>query len=373
MNALTRLTPAVGVDTASVEVLRGLSAFEKLRHDWDALFARAGRPHQLFQSHVLLSHWAASYPADAKDTLIVTARANGQLVAAVPLVLTRTLGIKRLRMMGAPIAQFDDALIDPQYSETIRSDLWNAIRSFGADLFETRRVRADSAFGRLVPATGVVTEISEAPFACLTRRVEGQEPGQAYSAKERSNIRRRQRRLAETGSLTMTTYPPGQEAARLAASAVEIKRRALKTAGIISPAVRGEGFESFFSLAAADERSGLQVTAIEIDGRPVAIDLSLVCKATAFGHVLATEPNMIQSGAASLLVHHVFATAKAAGAGTFDLLAPADSYKMHHADGTTPVKSTIYPFTRRGQLFVKAYHSIAIPLARRALQKLAKG
>lgn len=373
MNAQTRVMPVASIDTATVGVLRGVAAFQSLKGEWDALFARVGLPHQLFQSHALLTHWAAAYPADAKGTVIVTARAQGRLVAAVPLVLTNTLGVRRLRIMGAPIAQFDDALVDRDCGQAVRLAIWQTIMRFGADLFETRRVRADSALGSLLPDGGVVTEMSEAPFACLSTRVEGHEPGQAYSSKERSNVRRRQRRLAEMGTLAMTSTPAGDEAALLAARAIDIKRRALKAAGVFSPAVRGSGFEAFFRRAAADRASGLLVTAVELDGRPVAVDLSFLCKTTAFGHVLATEPDMIQSGAGNVLVHHVLATAKAAGARTFDLLAPADAYKMQHADGTTPVKSTIYPFSLRGRMFVKAWHGMAFPAARHLMRTLAKG
>ncbi len=234
-------------------------------------------------------------------------------------------------------------------------------------------MRADSALAAVLPAGGVVTEMSQAPFACLSSRVDGGAPGPAYPAKERSNFRRRQRRLAETGALAMTSHRAGEQASLLAARAIEIKRRALKAAGIVSPAVRSCGFETFFRLAAADPRSGLLATAIEIDGQPVAIDLSFLCKSTAFGHVLATEPAMVQKGVGNLLVHHVFATARAAGARTFDLLPPADAYKMHHADATTPVQSAVYPFTARGRLFARAFHGTAIPLARRAMRALAKG
>lgn len=373
MNAQTRLTPVEGIGSARVDILKGVAAFAALKSEWDSLFARAGRPHQLFQSHVLLAHWADSYPGDASDAIIVTARTGDRLVAVLPLVLTRTLGVKRLRVMGAPIAQFDDILMDFDCGQAVNSALWDAITAIGADVFETRRVRADSSIDQMLPPHGVVTEVSRAPFACLASRVNNGEPGLAYSAKDRSSVRRRQRRLAEMGALALTCYKPGQPAALLASQAIDIKRRALKAAGVISPAVRGNGFDTFFRRAAADPDAGLLVSAIELDGRPIAVDLSLLCKGTAFGHVLATEPAAIQSGAGNVLVHHVFANAKAAGARVFDLLAPADAYKMQHSDATTPVRSMIFPFTLRGRLFVKAYHGVAIPGARYAMRKLSRG
>src|SRR5262249_19714182 len=35
--------------------------FDALEEEWNALFARAGRPHQLFQTHGWLHHWANHY------------------------------------------------------------------------------------------------------------------------------------------------------------------------------------------------------------------------------------------------------------------------------------------------------------------------
>ncbi|MGB3502726.1 MAG: GNAT family N-acetyltransferase [Mesorhizobium sp.] len=351
---------------AAISVLRGRAAFEQLQPEWDRLFARAALPHQLFQSHRLLSAWAQSYDQD-QEMIVVTAREHSALVAVLPLTMRQTMGIKRLQFMGMPIAQFGDMLVDPHCSAGTADAVWAHVAAIGADVMEARRVRADSAMWRFAEG-GIVIERMEAPFARLAQRVSGDQPGPAYSGRDRSNLRRRQRRLEERGRLTLNIDPAADTVA-LAALAVDIKRRSLSKARILSPVVKARGFEAFFRKAAADPQSGLIVSTIDLDGKPIAIDLSFLCKGVAFGHVLAIEPAFQKDGAGNLLVHHVFARAAGAGAEVFDLLAPADAYKMHHADGVTKIESRVYPFTARGRLFALAFHGMAMPAARAMLRR----
>lgn len=354
-----------------MRVVEGLDGFLALREDWNTLFERCAQPHQVFQSHLLLSLWAGSYGELSRDIVAVTAWRGDRLVAALPLVRMRKAGVTMLRIMGARIAQFDDMLLDPECDNATKEHLWQAVAGLGADYLDVRRVRADSALRQVLQGRGQPFEVSEAPFACLATRVGRDGPGEAYSAKERSNFRRRLRRIGERGHLSMNTYPAGSHAVSLAMEAIAMKRRFLRRIGVLRSAVNAPEFASFFAGAAADPKSGLFVSTIEIDGRPVAIDLSFLCKGTGFGHVLASDPEWEREAVGSLLVHHVFAAAREAGTATFDLLAPADPYKMRHADGTTPVASHIYPFTAKGRLVAAAYRR-GVPVARRLAHLAAR-
>lgn len=367
MNAHAALSRATTERAAaSIEVLRGRDAFDALKPEWDRLFRRAAHPHQLFQSHAMLGAWAASYP-ESGDIIVVTAREHAALVGVLPLVMRTTLGVRRLHFMGMPVVQFGDMLVDPHSHPDTASRIWDATATLGADVLEARRIRADSVVWPFRDNATVVEDMA-APFACLLTRVDGAAPGPAYSGRDKSNFRRRMRRLEERGTVTLTSQGCGPAAADLAAHAVAIKRRSLDAAGVMSPAVKSKGFEAFFRSAAVDPDCGLIVSTVELDGKPVAIDLSFLCKDTAFGHVLATEPAFHKEGAGNILVHHVFASTKAAGATRFDLLAPADAYKMHHADGETKVESRVYPFTMRGRLFANAFHRLAVPAAKALLR-----
>lgn len=361
-------------DGLAVEIVADLPGFLTLREEWDALFARAGEPQQVFQSHVVLRHWASHY-LDAQSRLsIVALRRDGVLVMLWPLLRQRRFGLDTLRFMGDPVAQFGDVLVarDGDGAALFRAG-WRAVRGLGADVLELRRLRADSALARSGPLAGAIPfGRHEAPFADLVARVGRDGPGAIYPARERSNHRRRLRRLAERGPLAFAMAGPGPEAARLAGEAVAMKRAALHRHGVIAPTIADPRFAAFFRDLAGDDSGGspLRVAVIRCAEVPIGIDLSLDCKGTSFGHVIAGHPDHERGGIGRLLIHHSFASARARGSAVFDLLAPADAYKLDHADGATSVEDLALPLSLKGRLACGLGLQHLRPLLKTGLKRL---
>src|SRR5262249_12099809 len=86
--------------------------FAALEPEWNELFARAGRPHQLFQAYDWLRHWADHYLDDRTRLSIVVVRQGGRLVMVWPLVAIQRAGLTRLCWMGEPVGQYGDALVE---------------------------------------------------------------------------------------------------------------------------------------------------------------------------------------------------------------------------------------------------------------------
>lgn len=356
----------------SVEILAGRDAFLALKPEWDALFSRVGLPHQLFQRHAFLQHWCDHYLAADDRLCLVAGREAGRLVMLWPLERRRRLGLELVRLMGAPVAQFGDILIEPgSQREHWLERGWEALRRHGIDLVELRLIRADGALGhcsRLSLTTPVVRQ--EAPFADLALRVAPDGPSLAYPPRDRSSYRRRLRRLTERGEIAFANVAPGEEARTLAEQAVAMKREALVQHGIVAPAVADSRFARFFAALAADraDEAGLRLSIITCDDRPIGIDLSFDCKGRSFGHVIASDPGFEREGLGRVLIHHAFASALERGSSIFDLLAPADPYKREHADGAVPVRDFTVPLSWRGQLAC----DFALPHLRPALKAIVK-
>lgn len=337
----------------TIEIVSDHQAFLALRPQWDALFARAAQPQHVFQSHVFLRHWATHYHGDGDELRIVTARCGGRLVMVWPLVRRRRFGLVTLRVMGGPVAQFGDVLVEARDEAALMQAGWQAVMRLGADIFELRKLRADSALARAKLPEGAYCLLTEAaPFADLQARVGPDGPSAVYPARERSNHRRRLRRLAERGEIGFAALEPGPEAAEAARRAVAMKQAALHRHGIIAPAITDPRFTAFFADLAADAAGGspLQVAMITCGGDAIGIDLSLDCKGTSFGHVIATHPDHERGGVGRILVHHSFASALARGNRRFDLLSPADEYKLDHADGQTTVSDFVLSLSLKGRL-----------------------
>jgi CelD/BcsL family acetyltransferase involved in cellulose biosynthesis len=398
-------------EALTVAVIEDVEGFLALREEWDALFARAALPQQVFQSHVVLRHWARHYldsgsrrigtesskcekrdlhhrvrawllrktgshffaPCSSSRLSIVTLRRGGVLAMIWPLVRERRLGIDTLRFMGIPIAQFGDVLVERDGREALLQAGWQALRRLGADIFEARKLRADSILAESgLLAGAVVLERLDAPFADLNARVGRDGPSAIYPARERSNHRRRLRRLGERGPIGFAMEGPGPEAAALAGQAVAMKQVALRRHGIIAPTIADPRFSAFFRDFAGDAAGGspLRVALIGCAGLPIGIDLSLDCKGTSFGHVIATHPDHERGGVGGILIHHSFASARQRGSAIFDLLAPADAYKLEHADGATAVRDLALPLSLKGRLVCGLGLQRLRPALKTALKRL---
>jgi CelD/BcsL family acetyltransferase involved in cellulose biosynthesis len=366
---IRRPTGAAVMAPLTLEVLTDRAAFEALKPEWDALFARAGTPQQLFLRHAFLRHWCDHY-LDARSRICILAgRSEGRLVMLWPLVRRRSLGLDIVQLIGAPVAQFGDVLVEPSPDRQRWLDAgWAALGRLGADLFEIRQLRADAALSR--PEAALLVQKQEAPFADLAQRVSADGPSMAYPARERSNYRRRLRRLAERGELGFSALIPGAEARTLAITAVTMKRRALARHGILAPTVADPRFLDFFAALAGDavDEAGLRLSIISCAGRPIGIDISFDCLGRSFGHVIASDPDFDREGIGRVLIHQAFVSARARGSAVFDLLAPADPYKLDHADGSVAVYDLAVPLSWRGRLIC----ALALPRLRPVLRAMAK-
>ncbi|MDP9631918.1 UNVERIFIED_ORG: CelD/BcsL family acetyltransferase involved in cellulose biosynthesis [Ensifer adhaerens] len=359
-------SPQLLGDNLQISCVTSLEGFEALHKEWDDLFERTAEPQQVFQRHIFLRHWARHYLDPRTQLCILIGRIDGRLVTLWPLVRRRKLGFDVLGFMGAPVTQFGDVLVEAgENRHALLEAGWNAVASLGADLFEARRVRADAALcGSVIPSGASLPGDVQAPFASLSRRVTADGPGIAYSARERSNYRRRLRRLREHGDITFTEPEPGSTAAMAAAAAITIKKNWLLENAILSPTVMDSRFQAFFKDLAGDPGAGLYASTIACDGRPIGVDLSFDCKGHTFGHVLATDPGYDREGLGQLLIHRTFAAAADRGSRVFDLLAPADGYKMQHADGLVAVSDYAFAFTWRGWLLRELVTARLQPAAR---------
>ncbi len=360
----------------TVSVVTTLASFEALAPAWNALARRVATPSQVFQDFGFLRHWLRTYAGEAERPAVLVARRGDRVVAILPLVRRRRFGLQGLCLMGAPVARFGDLLAEDDPDGSLLEALDSAIGGLGADYLDAPLVRDDSALVRLGLDRGaIVVGRHEAPHAVLAERVGPDGPGAAYPAKVRSNYRRRLRRLAEEGGIEFGYHGPGARAAALARRAVAMKKAWLLREGIAAPAVFDPRFEAFFA-GFATETGGLaslNVSTLERGGEPIGIDLSFDFLGHAFGHVIATSCDAEKDGAGGVLVHHVFATAKARGNTVFELLTPADEHKMRHADGVTGVRDLLLPLTLRGRIVCATLLARGLPAARAVAKRLPGG
>jgi CelD/BcsL family acetyltransferase involved in cellulose biosynthesis len=368
-------------EAATLDLVSTRADFDALEDQWNALFERAGRDVQLFQSFNWLWHWANHFLPKAGEPgprlAIVTARIDGRLVMVWPLVSERVGPLTRLTWMGEPVSQYGDVLIDdlPDAQLLLRMASEFVARRTGASVLQLRKVRQDSAIAPLLETLGatIVTEL-KAPYLDLKSAPNFDEYEKRYSSGGRRNRKRQRRRLEERGAVDLHWHVGGVEAEALADQAFKHKLVWLRQRGLLSPAFADPRTAHFFAevTRAATRPAGCHVFALSCGGQPVAFEIGLRCKGRSAIHIIAYDLDFEKTAAGSLLMEDSIRRASNDGMAVFDLLAPGDNYKLEWSDDTVIVRDWAVPISTLGRAYAVVYFG-GKALLKRGLDALPVG
>jgi CelD/BcsL family acetyltransferase involved in cellulose biosynthesis len=365
---------------ATFEVVRSRSGLDALERDWNDLFCRSGKGHQLFQTFNWNWHWANHYLAPegscANHSLaIVTVRRAGRLIMLWPLTMERTAGFKVLRWMGEPVSQYGDVL-----AEELSDQLWLMQRTWRfltsrlrADAICLRKVRADAAVAPLMRALNLrQTALEKAPYLDLASAPNFTQYELRYGAKARKNRRRLARRLAERGPMALERHREAGAACAAAAQAIILKRQWIKHTGRLSQALADRRFAAFFADVAhgRGRPAGCSVTVLRCNGQPAGIAIDVTCGTHRAAHVIVHDPRLDSCGPGTLLLEARIKDAIVDGIASFDLLAPAYAYKLDWADGAIAVGDFALGLTLAGRTYVHLCHGMPRRTAKAAAEAL---
>ena len=343
----------------SLSLIATRADFEALESQWNALFQRAGRPHQFFQTFNWLWHWADHYLDSDTEPAIVAGWRHGRLTMVWPTIATWVLGVRTIAWMGEPVSPYGDVLVEegPGTLDLLRQG-WARLRSLDADVISLRGVRGDAAVAPiLAEARAMSTASFAAPFLDLASANDFVSYQKRYPPKVLSSRRRHMRRLMEVGPVRFEQYRHGPAARDLIGRALTLKRVWLKQRGIISQTLHDPRFDGFFGnvVLGRTRPVGARVSAIRCREKPIAIEISFACKDRVFGHVLAHDMAFEKQGVGVILADYTIGSAHEHGYATFDLLPPANQYKVNLADDTVAVDDWAVPRTRRGDLYARLW------------------
>ena len=349
--------PPADAGPCPYEFVTTRAGFDALAPEWDALFDRAGRGTQLFQTFNWNWHWCNHYlSGDSRRSLaIVIGRQSGRMVMVWPLIAMRGGGLLQLSWMGEPVTQYGDVLVENSAASLAQlSGAWTRIVDrFKPDVVRLARVRDDAAIAPLLRELGAhVTAQQQAPYLDLSDAPDFDAYIERHSSHSRKKRRAAAKRLAKIAPV-FSRHVEGRETARLARAAVEMKRIQLKDRGLVSPAFANERIDGFFADAADGQchSPGTLVYELKCDGEPAALDILFRCKDRVAAHILAYAAKFQKESVGVHLLEHAIGQAIADGYRTFDLLAPADEYKLRWADGMVPVTDWTLPVTGKGAAY----------------------
>ncbi|SFV38561.1 GNAT family N-acetyltransferase [Hyphomicrobium facile] len=378
-----RAVAAVHPTFCEFDLIMDRAAFDALETEWNDLFAKSGKPANVFQTFNFCWHWANHYlrerngqPSTLK-LLLITARRDDRLIMVFPLVSERMRGITQVFWMGGSASQYGDALIEnvPDKDAILRA-AFDLLRSqSGADILRLRRVREDANVTPLMNELGATAaERLVAPYMDLTSAADFPAFEQRYSSKTRKNRRRLFRRLEEKGPMQFLRLHGGDEARQLAVEALGLKSEWLKSRGLLSNAIADRRMADLFADLAEGKTkpAGCIVSALKSNGEIAALEVSFACKARIAMHLIAFNLEYEKSGAGVLLLEQSLKDGYAEGLEACDMLAPGDGYKFDWCEKADPVVDWVMPLTLKGEIYARVYLGFLRARIKTAVKKLPK-
>jgi CelD/BcsL family acetyltransferase involved in cellulose biosynthesis len=334
--------------------------FAALEQEWNDLFARAGRPHQLFQAYDWLRHWANHYLDDNASLSIVAARQNGRLVMVWPLVAVRRAGLTVLCWMGEPVSQYGDVLVeDGPERFYLLSRGWAYVKSLSADVIHLRKTREDAVVFPLLRQAGALSiAVAAAPYLDLSSAADFETYQRRYPAKKRARRRRLRQRLEERGAVAFERQDCGPAAVELLAHALRLKEKWLSERGVIAPVLQDTRFGRFLrDVAGSEGMPAIRISALRCDGEPAAVEVSLECKGHQVAYLISYDVELAPYGVGIIVAEDSIRTAHGCGLARFDLLTPADAYKLEWSDASVEVHDWAVPLSAVGSFYVRVWLS----------------
>ena len=363
--------------TIVFDLVRDIRSLCVLEHEWQSLFQRASKSHNVFQAFSWVKIWAQHYAMPSSTDgrgevtlFVLTGRVNGRLVLVWPLAKTKSFGMCELVWAGAPASQYGDILMDADAS----AGLWlsEAVehlgRHSGAGFMALGKVRDDSTLARHLPGLGaIVTQKLAAPFVNLREVKDLKSYLTRFSSRTRKNRRRQRRRLSDIAPVTFTYLKGGEETQTAVSTAIALKKDWLQSRGQISPTLQDKRFEAFFVDAASSGHVDIapRVSVLSCGDEPAAIEVSFVHKGHLHAHLATFDAKYYRDAPGALQQEDTLAACFSEGLSQYDLLAPADAYKMEWSDNSVGVRDYVIAFTTPALVLARGYHQILRPSLKR--------
>jgi len=371
---------ADGLVSETIRCPRRLAAIEA---DWRALFAACAKTATVFQSF----DWArATAPAigAGRSLYVLTAWADGRLVALAPLQAEHHLGLLRLRWLGGEWAIYGDVLATPEVDVDtwLNQALGEASRITSVHGLRLDNVRSDATVHDFLTQRAEPIRLDHAPSIDLIAARSFGAWQQSQSRNARRSRSRRLRNLEARGTVTFEFIPAAATPLTRIARLLEMKHDWAAARSVVSRTIGDGRFETLVKVLADARQIDGRISTLLVDGEAIAMELGFVTGGRYLSYLGAYDPGFGEYSPGALQLERTLEACFAEGLEVFDLLPPNDPYKQSFASEAVPVASYHVALTVPGAL----QHQIAridpvglaksaarhIPVRyRRALQPLA--
>ncbi len=357
------------------KVLFGAEAYEKIGADWLRLAALQKGP-VLFQTPALLIAWATHFTRNRPGLLATIVVMHQDLPILIWPLLVERRGIFRVASgAGAPIGQYDEILLHPDYDGeaafTAAMDM--LAETVAPDLVSLERVRADSTLRAALAGAAPLSWAEGAPYTDLSNGMEG-----VRSTRKPRVARQQKRRIrtfSQTGQVDFRVASDPAEAGSWLSEALVLKRDWLRQTGRVSRAfTQPETGNCLVELAQAligpDAFPRVVVSKLTLDGRTAAIEVGFCERDTYHLYLGAFHPEFARLGPGNVLTEKVLEWCVANGMTRYDMLAPRSRNKREWQSNEVAIVDFALAATWRGRLYAALVLKRLSPMLRDAFYAL---
>lgn len=344
------------VSTQRMEIIRTAEQLAAIAVAWDALWQRLDG--LVFQNHAWISAWWGAAPDRQERALrIGLIWDGGNLVAVMPMAISRRKGLRFLEWAAASYTDYGDILVAPECSEQSVQRLWDQLCSLGGfDLVflgrllphaAARKLMADDASGRITLRSNHRTEMS---YRVAGEWQQGAQWFDGQSKKARQNYRRGVKLIEQSGAfrfrLLAADEPVGPVLDRLSV----LKRKWLEDHALQSD-LFVEGNATLNALVEVMAKAGiLRIFVVECKDTIIAMSINFVQHGTMMAFVTTYDPAFERASPGAILITDYIRWSLDHGLPMVDFLCGAESFKQRFATQSVCLTSMIGAWTIRGRV-----------------------
>ncbi|MBV8739077.1 MAG: GNAT family N-acetyltransferase [Alphaproteobacteria bacterium] len=309
----------------AIAAITDQQGFARLRLEWEKLWRRdpLATP---FQSPAWLFAWWSVF--GTLEPVLLTARANGELVGLLPLYLLREPDCCKLLPIGVGLSDYIDALLNPAAASAANQLMAVMSDMPGWDECWLPDLAPESALATARSAPSLTDRIEAAsPCPILALPSDPATLGKVVPRKALRDLRQARARAESAGGVSIEAVAEDglggamEDLFRLH----ELRWRSRGESGVCSdPEVRR------FHCTAAKELSKekmLRLYHLKIGGTAAAVYYGFVAKGRAYAYLGGFDPSQEHLSPGTQIIAHAIEQAIVEGAASFDFLRGAEGYK----------------------------------------------
>ncbi len=364
-----------GTGTLSVDWITSITSLMELEADWLEIQSDSGHP-IYFQSFSWAKTWS-NYFADGPDApyqlAIATIRDDHELVGILPLALKKSSLGNILVGLGEPIAQYDDILVRHGWNPHVVLDaFWRSLKQrVDIDGLMLRRIRQTSPLYTYRYLQPWAAERTEVPILDLNGYISsGADFLAEASSGLRKEVRRKEKKLAELGTIKQSFFRGGPEAQLLTRKALSWKQDWLLANNMTSRMFMDQNALNMLIEYTGRTNSNTLVSALYKDDTPIAIELSFACNKHLGSFLGAYDPAFSTNGAGLVQMQRTIQWSIENSFSLYDLLPPDASYKRRVSNQTVDIVDFACPLSERGWLTFYWWNRLLKPRLKQTFYRL---